>query len=645
MPSLRERSSQCADGGSIVEEVPMDKDFAALRHIEEDVITRFSAKLDQIKGHNIILHKKIRHLVGRCILNRAISKENARSMQSSFDKRYSDVLVECEKLKKEVEELRAQPPMSVVTDKAGQCDCNCDCESFQQEVELHAEHAQYFETKYLKVRTECDKLKKEVECLRSQQPTIATSGDQGYKIIGLIVSRELVLSPPINSPHLRGIDFLVSNRSSMKTGLAYEAEQSAAARAEDASAVVAVAAGEASPGTQAARLLCLSDSSTSVETGVLAVEEKVDSNAVAPAEDLQGVAGHHGEVFLDPVLDADLDPFDDFGPNVQFQEDVEGDDEEEYSDDMDDNKERRDQKSRYVLKRLKGGEIRFRKRGELFCPFCGKILQKDIRSLIQHATGVGLSTSGKHRPATKAKHAAYGLFLQNYVLPGLFQSTPLLLALMLLVMFKLAGFNMIKAADPLMEHERMSQRATTPARHRLPTLRISTGSCTSSVYCIYPAVPYISIGSCRGPIYYTCPAGSRIALVPLAAIAPRLCLLISTGSSRGTVSAPAQQSPASHQLVYQPGSCTCPSQITEKLPKSISKDLNAGRRGKISLVMESEGLTVEGRYSVSPTDGRLAVTSRWKKFIDGAKLRIGSKLKVKIFRCRCDMLVIKFAVV
>ena len=114
----------------------------------------------------------------------------------------------------------------------------------------------------------------------------------------------------------------------MKTGLAYEAEQSAAARAEDASAVVAVAAGEASPGTQAARLLCLSDSSTSVETGVLAVEEKVDSNAVAPAEDPQGVAGHHGEAFLDPVLDADLDPFDDFGPNVQFQEDVEGDDEE-----------------------------------------------------------------------------------------------------------------------------------------------------------------------------------------------------------------------------------------------------------------------------------------------------------------------------
>ena len=77
--------------------------------------------------------------------------------------------------------------MSVVTDKTGQCDCNCDCESFRQEVELHAEHAQYFETKYLKVRTECDKLKKEVECLRSQQPTIATSGDQGVLIAARIL--------------------------------------------------------------------------------------------------------------------------------------------------------------------------------------------------------------------------------------------------------------------------------------------------------------------------------------------------------------------------------------------------------------------------------------------------------------------------
>ncbi|KAK1681916.1 hypothetical protein QYE76_042764 [Lolium multiflorum] len=93
--------------------------------------------------------------------------------------------------------------------------------------------------------------------------------------------------------------------------------------------ILAVTTGEASPGTHAARLLCLSGSSTSVETGVLAVEQKVDTNVVYPAEDVHGVAGHHGEVFLGPMLDANLDPFDDFGPNVQFQEDVEGDDEED----------------------------------------------------------------------------------------------------------------------------------------------------------------------------------------------------------------------------------------------------------------------------------------------------------------------------
>ena len=60
------------------------------------------------------------------------------------------------------------------------------------------------------------------------------------------------------------------------------------------------------------------------------------------------------------------------------------------------------------------------------------------------------------------------------------------------------------------------------------------------------------------------------------------------------------------------------------------------------------------RVKVSPwRDGTLSVPqmAAWlllpggKKFIDGAKLRSGSKLKVKIFRCHCDMLVIKFVVV
>ena len=86
--------------------------------------------------------------------------------------------------------------------------------------------------------------------------------------------------------------------------------------------------------------------------------------------------------------------------------------------------------------------------------------------------------------------------------------------------------------------------------------------------------------------------------------------------------------------------------LNQKFPKSISKDLHAGRRGKISLIMRREGLTVEGWYAVNPIDGRLAVTSRWKKFMDGTKLDIGSTINIKICRyLRCEMLVLKFLVV
>ena len=67
--------------------------------------------------------------------------------------------------------------------------------------------------------------------------------------------------------------------------------------------------------------------------------------------------------------------------------------------------------------------------------------------------------------------------------------------------------------------------------------------------------------------------------------------------------------------------------LNRKLARRISEILEAGRRGEITLVMGSQGLVVQGRYSVNPTDGRLAVTSRWKKFIEGTKLAIGTMVK------------------
>ena len=86
--------------------------------------------------------------------------------------------------------------------------------------------------------------------------------------------------------------------------------------------------------------------------------------------------------------------------------------------------------------------------------------------------------------------------------------------------------------------------------------------------------------------------------------------------------------------------------LNQKLPRRISEVLKAGRRGEIALVMGSQGLVVQGRYSINPTDGRLAVTSRWKKFIDGTKLDIGTMVKVKVCRCLpSNVLVLNFMVV
>ena len=86
--------------------------------------------------------------------------------------------------------------------------------------------------------------------------------------------------------------------------------------------------------------------------------------------------------------------------------------------------------------------------------------------------------------------------------------------------------------------------------------------------------------------------------------------------------------------------------LNQKLPRSITKDLHAGRRGRIRLVMSTEGVTAPARYAVNPKDGRLAVTSSWPKFAATIKLVIGDVIKVDISRCcHSKDLVFKFAFV
>jgi hypothetical protein len=92
---------------------------------------------------------------------------------------------------------------------------------------------------------------------------------------------------------------------------------------------------------------------------------------------------------------------------------------QEDSDDVDHDKEDRDRKSRFVLKRLVSGKTPFRIRGELSCPFCVKVVSKNIESMIHHANGVGAGSKKKHKAHTMAKHAAFGRFLEKYVKGGL----------------------------------------------------------------------------------------------------------------------------------------------------------------------------------------------------------------------------------
>jgi hypothetical protein len=82
-------------------------------------------------------------------------------------------------------------------------------------------------------------------------------------------------------------------------------------------------------------------------------------------------------------------------------------------------KEDRDRKSRFVLKRLKSGKIPFLRYGELTCPFCGKVVTKNLESMIQHANSVGVGSKQKHKGHTIAKHAAYGRFLEKFIKGGL----------------------------------------------------------------------------------------------------------------------------------------------------------------------------------------------------------------------------------
>ncbi|XBI75247.1 hypothetical protein VPH35_068637 [Triticum aestivum] len=104
---------------------------------------------------------------------------------------------------------------------------------------------------------------------------------------------------------------------------------------------------------------------------------------------------------------------------IEFDEEVDDELSEEDNEDVDDSKESRDSKSRYVLRRLRNGEIPYcsgsnRLYGNIACPFCCASIKSDYDSLIIHGTYIGRGNGRNRKPHVRAKHDAFGAFLRKY---------------------------------------------------------------------------------------------------------------------------------------------------------------------------------------------------------------------------------------
>ncbi|KAF7100214.1 hypothetical protein CFC21_101751 [Triticum aestivum] len=112
---------------------------------------------------------------------------------------------------------------------------------------------------------------------------------------------------------------------------------------------------------------------------------------------------------------------------VEFDEEVDDELSEEDDEDVDDSKERRDIKSRYVLRRLRNGEIPYRSGsdrlyGNIACPFSCARIKSDYDNLIMHGTDISRGNGRDCKPHGRAEHAAFGAFLGKYA-KGIFHST------------------------------------------------------------------------------------------------------------------------------------------------------------------------------------------------------------------------------
>ncbi|XBH88622.1 hypothetical protein VPH35_075886 [Triticum aestivum] len=157
-----------------------------------------------------------------------------------------------------------------------------------------------------------------------------------------------------------------------------------------------------------------------ITTSEPAVGEQVEEEVEVDLEEQRAKQKREQYELIDKYYEeAELDTKEVQDKAVEFDEEVDDELSEEDDEDVDDSKERRESKSRYVLRRLRNGEIPYlsgsnRLYGNIACPFCCARIKSNYDNLIMHGTDISRGNGRNRKPQDRAEHSAFGAFLGKY---------------------------------------------------------------------------------------------------------------------------------------------------------------------------------------------------------------------------------------
>ncbi|XBI76824.1 hypothetical protein VPH35_070017 [Triticum aestivum] len=201
----------------------------------------------------------------------------------------------------------------------------------------------------------------------------------------------------------------------MKHGREDAADEPEATIGAEQSAAVAAAVGGAAESAIAA---VAGDAATVVPApaAIAAIEAPVGEHKVGEDLEEEEMRRRKRKVYdkIEELMEENaIKEFDlDSRKGSDFDEDAIDELSEEDDDDVDYSMDSRHSKSRYTLRHLIAGKIKYRFFRKIGCPFCCKVIGGGIDGMIQHAFRTGNGHGKNRSSSTMAKHAAYARFLE-----------------------------------------------------------------------------------------------------------------------------------------------------------------------------------------------------------------------------------------